>query len=753
MRSKKITNKILVAIATIMTTLPVPVVHAQSASAGFAGINICKPGRIDIPLELQGSAAGEQSGLPIHLEADKLETESLAPNKNGVLKLFGKAHIVQGKRGVYADQITYAQDTEQANANGNVRLYTSRGDEVLADSLELEMPAFIGRARNARIKFAEESEETAADIAYVRARASADSIEFAGGDYQRLHNATFSSCEQGNDDVLLVAKEIELDHAAGIGTAKSMKVKFKNVPIFYFPQVSFPINNQRKSGFLFPNVGYDKESGAILEAPYYLNLAPHHDATVTPRVLSKRGVQLYGEYRYLTQKSEGNVQAEVLPSDDVFNDDRYAWHYRHQQNFNARWNMDVDLQSVSDRNYLRDFTSDVGVVSASLIPQQANLFYHSPNIFFKASASAYEPANSSVSDAERPYDRLPLLNLNIKSPRRGLFQYGINYELAHFDRDESEDNVNSATRLRIKPYVSMPIKRSYGYVTPKLALQSISYSLDNNATEQTSPSVTVPVTSIDSGLFFERQFVRNDSRFLQTLEPRLLYLNIPENRKQNTFPNFDSGNGSESSFGHLFRENRFFGGDRIGDTHQIAVALTSRIINRNDARQRLKLSVGQIFFLEDRQVRLPDETMPATKQRSDFFTEASTSVTEHWDIRGFVRMNSESNDLEFAQISTQYSDNSRKDLSIGYSRVRDSSEQVNLKFQTPIGNQWQINAKARYSIRENETRSSEIGLTYDGCCWATGLFAQHYLDGTGHFKNRFIITFELNDLGRIRSNF
>ncbi len=811
MRPNKFKNHMLASLAAVMTMAPALDVVAQSnisadiSTAGFAGIDICTSDSIAVPAALKEAAAGDQSELPIRMQADQLEAELPGQMKNGLvkkalikkgmIKLSGKAQLVQGNRGVYADEITYDQNANQATASGNVKFYTSRGDEVLADSLDLEMSAFTGSAQNVSIKFAhgfdgspsraerrhenyveddsmlapfrnrvsqtEAPQQIMGDNTYVRARATAETIEFAGADHERLYNATFSSCAPGNDDVLLVAKEIDLDHAAGIGTAKSMKVKFKNVPIFYFPRVSFPINDQRKTGFLFPSIGYEKESGAILEVPYYLNIAPNRDATVIPKILSKRGVQLYGEYRYLTQKSKGSVQAEALPSDNVFNDDRYAWRYDHQQNFNDNWNAEVDLQTVSDIDYVRDFTRDVGNASSRYLPRHASLFYRSPKLFFKASASAYEPANSDVMAADRPYDRLPKLNLDLKQQdlslfKYGRFKYGISSEFTYFDHDKPEaGKPGSATRLRINPYISLPIDRIHGYVIPKLSLQTISYSLnnssDNSFGDEDSPSVTVPIASVDSGLFFERVFQRNDSMFLQTLEPRLFYLNIPEKRKQKAFPNFDSGNGSKSSFGHFFRENRFFGGDRIGDTHQITLGLTSRIINHDDGRQRLKLSAGQIFFFEDRHVGLKEEGAPETEHRSDFFTEAAASVTEDWNIRGFVRVGSESNDLEFIQISTDYYHSNRSNASIGYSRTKHVSEQVNLELQTPVGRRWQLNAKARYSIRENETRSSEIGLTYDGCCWAIRLLAQRYLNGADNFKNRFIITFELNDLGRIRS--
>lgn len=783
MSLNKIRNHTLVCatLALVMAKATMPDTYAQSnipadiqeTQLRFAGSDVCQPDNIAVPPNLKEASVADQSESPTQIEADEVETEP-----NARIRLSGNAQVTQGKRGVYADEIVYNRQSYQATATHNVRFYSANGDEVLADSLDMAINTGIGSARNIRVKFVNDMpyytkkalsnyleyysilvpfknkvsqppKQTTDDNKYVRIWATADTIEFAGTDYQRLHNAVFSNCEQGKDDVVLVAREIELDHATGIGTAKSIKVKFKHMPIFYLPTASFPINEQRKTGFLFPTVQYQKVSGLIFNVPYYINIAPNHDATMIARVLSNRGVQLYGEYRYLTQKSASIVKAEVLPVDAVFNRGRYALRYHHKQAFNDNWTTNVDFQTLSDTHYVGDFNSGFGVTSASYTHQYADLLYRSPDLLFKAGMSAYQAVNSRVKVADRPYNRLPEFSLNLKPHDLGVFKYGIDSEFTRFTLADNTGQV-SGTRFRTKPYISLPIRRIHGYVTPKISVQTIDYSLDNSLGDN-SPSLIVPIASVDSGLFFARTFEENGSLFVQTLEPRLFYVNIPARLEQQTLPNFDSADGSNSGFSHFFRENRFFGGDRVGDTRQITLGLTSRIVD-HDGQQRLKLSLEKVFFLADRQVGLSATTIPETENQSGFLTEVTANVAKGWNIIGFTRMSSQYNDVEFVHISADYYHSHRRNASLGYSRTKEASEQVNLKFKAPIGRRWQVNMQTKYSTRENKTRDFEIGVTYDGCCWATKLFVERYLDGVGEVKSRFTASLELSVPGRIRSH-
>ena len=768
-----------ISMAAALTAIPVTGAMAQSSrnDLGFADSTICIPDTIDVPESLKSAPGGDQSELPTSIEADEIEAIT-----DSVIRLTGNAEVVQGRRGVYADEITYDQETYTARAEGNVVFYTERGDEIRTDLLEIEADTFIGTAGSSHVVVAdpdpyvtkreheqfiedysilapftnrvvvpEETEDKPVDPnVYARARGTADSIDMEGKGFQRLHRSTLTTCTEGNEDILLTAKEIELDHVSGTGRAENMTVRFKKVPIFYFPKVTFPINNERKTGFLFPGIGYNDDSGMIVEVPYYINIAPAHDATIIPRYHQYRGVQVYAEYRYLTERSRGIIKGEGLPSDDLFDDeDRYALSYAHDHRFNRDWSAEVDLQTVSDTSYARDFANDVDVASSSYIPQRGSVRYRGDLIDFQARLAAYERINDTVSVSDQPYERLPDVTLDLKQQKWNGFNYGIDSEYINY---QHEDNtLVDGSRLRFKPYVTYPLEEVYGYVEPRFSVQTINYDLENNPTGDDSPSVAVPITSVDSGLFFERIFKRNENVFLQTLEPRLFYLYIPEESEQNLFPDFDTGGGSNSSFSHFFRENRFFGGDRVGDTHQITLGLTSKTIDDESGEERFSLSLGQIYYFEDREIQLSPEDPPDTEDKSDFLAEFSGKISEDWRFTGFSRWESEGSDLAFFRLSADYDHSRRRNASVGYSYTKDGDEQVNVRFEAPLGPRWQLGARADYSIEDSESRAHEVELTYDGCCWATRLGVQRFLDGTGEFSNRYILTFELDDLGRLSS--
>ena len=324
----------------------------------FTDYGICQPDTIEVPVALKEFPAGEPGQQPINAEADEMQSSG-----DDEVQFDGNVRIVQGGQGIFADRAVYNRKTDFLEAEGNVRVYTSDGDELKAETVELEVDTFSGTVHNAGMRFADShpvfisrqharfeedyslfapftnkvpAAHRAQDdvpvqdpVSHVRARATAASIELQGGDYQVMHDVVLTNCEEGNRSVELAAKRIQLDHVRGTGTGKSMMVRFKKVPILYFPILSFPIDDRRKTGFLFPGYGYDQKSGLTLELPYYINIAPRYDATVTPRILKNRGIQLYGEFRYLTENSRGNIRGEFLPSDDVYGgQERYAVQHR-----------------------------------------------------------------------------------------------------------------------------------------------------------------------------------------------------------------------------------------------------------------------------------------------------------------------------------------------------------------------------------------------------------------------------------------
>ena len=747
---------------------------AVSERVEFAGADICRPDPIPVPTTLKTAPQGNYDAPPIHIEADSIETEG-----DHTVILRGSAEVVQGRRGLYAERIVYHRDTYRANAEGDVVFYTAGGDEIRAEALDVAVDTFTGKGTGIDIRIADDDpfdrEDDDRDFpggtvfapfdgpvgpaagrrpsdgnTYARARATAQSVAFAG-DFQRLDHVTMTTCAEGNADVLLRAREIELDHAAGTGTAKSMTVKFKQLPIFYFPSATFPINDERKTGFLFPAVGYDNESGALVEAPYYINIAPQYDATVTPRLLSDRGAQLFGQFRYLGANGRGALRGEFLPSDDEFQDrDRYAIGYDHRHRFGDDWRAAVDWQVISDSAYLRDFANEVDIVASSYVPQRARLDYFGEALRFSARVAAYDSANDAIARTDRPYEILPQLQLQLKPRKLGLLRGGME---AHYGNFRHQDDARvSGTRLRLKPHISIPLERDYGRIVPRASLQAIRYQLDDNApAADNTPSENIPVFSIDGRLFFDRQLEFGGAAYSQTLEPRLFYVNIPKKRGQIEFPNFDTSVGSYSSFAHFFRENRFFGGDRVGDTEQLAVGVTSRITDNRTGRQRLKLSLGRIFYFEDREIGLSPDAETETENASGFLGEVTAAVSAHWAVTGFARWRDEGNGLGAFRLSADYYRDRRRNASAAYTFGDDRLEQINVAFHAPLGPRWQLRGEGAYSLEEDTVQSSGIGLSYDGCCWAVRAAIRRYLDGEGNHKNRFVFTLELDDLGRIRS--
>ncbi len=754
----------------------------------FAGAEICTPARINLPTALKNTSVKNTPATadpPIQVEADDIESVS-----DTTLILRGNAEVVQGNRGIYAERIVFNRDTYRAKAHGDVVLYTTNGDEIRAATLDIEVDTYIGAASDVRIRLADDAvfraDQSAPDL---RARANAQTVHFNGGDFQQLYNVTMTTCAEGDiseahvseddattskADVLLSAKEIKLNHATGVGTAKSMTVRFKNTPIFYFPTATFPLNDARKTGFLFPSVGYDNDSGTLLETPYYLNIAAQMDATLTPRILSARGAQLAGEFRYLAANGNGNVRGEFLPNDNEYAaQDRYAFGYRHHHQFGDNWRAMLDWQSISDDDYLRDFANEVAVVASSYIPSRATLDYFGETMRFSAHAEVHESVDAEIMREDRPYMSVPQLSWQLKPQKLGLFYGGVDVQYSNFQHDDS--NEVHGTRLRVNPFISLPLEKSYGYIKPSVSFQTIRYSLDNYFDSDGmplagKPSVEIPIYSVDAGLFFERPLKYGGALHSQTLEPRLFYVRIPEKQEQRYFPDFDTHAGSDSSFAHFFRENRFFGGDRVGDTEQIVIGATSRIIDQASGKQSLKLSMGQVFYLQYRKINTTDsKPKTETENSSGFFGEVVANAGQ-WQLTAFARLRHNQNQLDTVRFAAQYQSdhqNRRRNASVAYTYRReipavdkpatddspdnDRPEQINLAFQTPLADRLQLQLDGAYSLRQSNTQSSAIGIRYDGCCWAMRIAAGRYLDGAGEHKNRLMFTLELADLGRISS--
>ncbi len=722
-----------VAAIVVMSNLTV------TAPNAFAAQEACKADVISRPKPAQPGP----EGVPIELEGDQVESVG-----EEEVRLRGNATMKQGAQAVAADELSYKRSTDELRGKGNVVLHSEAGDRVETDRLQIQIGTHIGEADAVKYRISDRTHPNQdPEKANVRARGTAAKVYFEGHDVTRLENATYTTCNEGKDDVMVYASELTIDQGSNQGTAKNVKVRFKGVPLFYFPWITFPINDERKTGFLFPTLGSQGGSGFVFSQPYYWNIAPQMDATLTPRIYTKRGVQVGGEFRYLTPQSNGYVYGEVLPSDSEYNDDRAAFTYKHDQRFGTRWRGNVDVQWVSDEQYFDDFSNDIQISSSTFLPQRAELFYNDAIWNVQGRVYAYQSVDDTIPAINEPHDRLP--QLFARGRYRKLpynLEAELETELVNFDHDVRL----GGWRFDVTPSVKMPLENVWGYVTPKVSARYTGYNLENvEPGANDSPNRTVPVFSIDSGVYFERRTSWLGTPFIQTLEPRVFYVYIPK-ENQDDLPIFDTGAVNLNNFGNIFREHRFFGRDRVGDTNQVTLGLTSKMLEAETGREWMRASIGQIFFLEDREVNInPDQVL--TEGESDFLAEVDAELTEKWQVYGYAQWDTQDSNVRQGKADIYYRTGPRQYVSAGYRYSRDSIEQVTLHAEWPLTPRWHAILDNRYSIRDDENLETTAGLEYDGCCWKVRVFGQRRALSNQQFRNAIFVELELTGLAKVRS--
>ncbi len=640
---------------------------------------------------------------PIDIRARELHT-----TQGGVSEFTGNVVMQQGDQRLTADHLRHDKSTGDSDASGNVTFRDSSGSSYMTPAAHLNLESRIGYAGPSTFRLLNDS-----------ARGDAQHIDFAGPDLTLLKRARYTTCALGQDDWFLKMRELKLDTEQDIGTAYDSSVNFLGVPVFYLPYLTFPISDERKSGFLMPRLGQSTQRGLELAAPYYFNLAPDYDATVTPTLMSERGVQWQTEFRYLTRHSEGKLELAALPNDRLAQgDDRAAGAYQHKQVFGPLWSGNIDIRGVSDKLYFNDFGDDIGVTSQTHLPRNAELDYRGPVWNFSTRAAAYQTIDPTIAPTDRPYARLPQLNLALNRPvEPNRVNYYFESEAVNFERSAGI----TGGRLNLSPSVSLPLSNGYGYVTPKIGVRSIAYHL-NSAPDET-PTLTRGVLSLDSGLIFERDSRWGGHLFTQTLEPRLYYLYIPA-KGQDSLPNFDTGL-PDFSFSNLFRDNRFTGGDRIGDSNQLTAAVTTRFIDENNGVERARASVGRIYYFADREVNLPSG--PSGAATSDMVGEVTATLTGNWYARSNVQWNRVDDHMQKYSYYLQYNPASNRIVNLGKRFSRGELEQTDISTEWPLAGRWTFRARSLYSLLDSRNVDSYAGVEYNACCWAVRILGSRRL--------------------------
>lgn len=697
-----------------------------------------------LPKKLQ-----EDEVLMIDFDADDI----VITNKDTVT-FKGNVTLENGFKKLRADEATLNKADNIFTAKGNIR-YHDQQVRLTSDAFTLEVDKQTGEVNNTKFQFVRGS-----------LRGKARRINFKEDKTLRISDVGVTSCPPGSESWLLESSTIDVDPLKGIAEAKNVTLKINDVSIFYFPYISFPIDARRKSGFLYPSVGSSSRNGLEIEIPWYWNIAEDKDATFTARYLSKRGVMVAGEYRQLTENTENEVYAEYLSNDDrglPDTEERFFYQINSAYSEGEHWRGKVDLSSVSDDDYFYDFGGNYSSGNRNSLRRFAQISFDDEHLSFTGLVSN----DQLLSTPTDPYSRLPQLRLSLLYPEifAGLTS-NLHLEATAFVHDSSVES----ERFFAAPEISLPLNWLSGYIKPKLKLHYSRYSQDdpNNLLPDTVTR-TMPIFSLDSAMFFERMIDIGRYNFTQTLEPRLFYLYVPS-KQQSDIALFDTtsvNNGVDS----LFRENRYSGFDRIGDSNQLSVAVTSRFYEPDTGREKMRITFGRAYYFEDRVVNLafPEDGNPAVdlgiddKANSALITNVKVGLYDNWSIKGELEYDDSANRTEKGVVGLHYiSSGLAINLQHRLKRYNglDDVEQAELSFSWQISEDLSFVGRWQQDLTKNRTIDSFAGLEYESCCWAIRLVARRYLNvrldrqgiavpGTDEFNNGIYLEFILKGLTNI----
>jgi LPS-assembly protein len=612
-----------------------------------------------------------------------------------------------------AETARYDPEQKALHLEGGVR-YEDPGTQINSSSAEF---AYVtGRIRFEGAKFSMPGNNS---------RGAADAIEINQAGMLILEGVEYTTCPPDAEDWLMQGASIELDTDAGVGTARGMKLRFKGVPILYAPYLSFPIGDARKSGVLTPEIGSSGRSGNEISVPWYWNIAPNYDATITPRLLTSRGMQIATEFRYLTVRNEGTLIADYLPDDDITKEARHQIRFGHRTLFDNGWRNQVDLNDVSDSQYYEDLGGSLSISSVTHLNRSVRFDYYTPNLSMLGQIQDYQTIDDAIVPDQEPYRRLPQILVNGGWQIPFGLRFGIDGEIVNFDRDVGV----TGWRVNAAPKLELPISRPGWFVTPAVAFDYTRYKLNDTLPgEAADPSRSVPISSLDMGLVLER--ATNNSNRVQTIEPRLLFVNIPF-RDQDGLPVFDTII-PDINLVQLYRKNRYLGVDRIGDTEQMSFGITSRILDLSTGRELMSATIGQTRYYSDRMVTLPGATA-ATSKTSDYIAQLRFQLfkTLHFDLGH--QWGTGASGTTQSEARLQYRPANNKVLNFAYRFRRDSLEQGDLSLSWPVANHWNIVGRYNYSFRDEEVLEQFFGLEYESCCWGLRMVSRRYIstrDGT-----------------------
>ncbi len=728
---------------------------AAAADDGVLGL---KPGGGGLELKLQPFfiriPSTNKDTVPLFVDADNIQG-----HHEREIEAEGTVRLRKRGKAVYADWLRFDKQENGIHARGNVRL-EQRGDVM--DGTELNFNLDTERGALEKPKYRVQVNAT-------QGRGEGERLVFEGENKYRMLGGSYTTCEVGNNDWFVRAKDFEIDKDRQIGTAHHARVEFLGMPILYSPYLSFSLDRQRKSGLLTPTLGTTGNSGYEFSIPYYWNIAPNRDATFTPRVMSKRGVMLSSEFRYLDSAYNGDLRYEVLPNDRVRGgDSRSAMSVRHLQDIGGGWTGSVDVQRVSDSNYFTDLSTQIAATSQVILPRQGALsktgsWWNDGTYGFSAAVQRWQTLQTDpLNPVTQPYNR-SALTLNAAKQNLGPADFDFTSSLIAF----TQPTLINGKRAVAYPSVSVPLQSSYAYVTPKVGMHITRYDFDQTNTTVGDQTRALPIFSTDTGVVFERNMALSGQNLLQTLEPKIYYVYIPT-RNQNQYPNFDSGQ-KTVNFATLFSENQFSGNDRINDANQVTAGVTSRLLQENGV-ERLRVGLAERFYFKSQEVTLPG-VAARNNNRSDLLATLGGTIVPHWTAEAGWQYTTASSQTQRINAAVRYEPEPGKLVNIAYrytngalitdagtpvnaspTNPSNTLRQVDLSSQWPLTHRLSAIARWNYSIADSRLLEGLAGLEYDGGCWVFRVVTHSFATTSSTTVNSVFMQLELNGLSKIGSN-
>jgi LPS-assembly protein len=657
----------------------------------------------------------------------------------------GGVELKQDDATLFAERLRFNREFGRLEADGGVRL--SNGTDRISgprlryntkdDTGEFEEPNYLLQRERT-------------------ARGGAERLSFLGRARYLMSRASFTTCQPGQEDWRLVADEIELDYDAMEGRARRPRLRFFDTTVLAWPYLSFPLEHRRKSGFLTPYYSQTSQRGFETGIPYYWNIAPELDATLTPVYMAKRGAQLKTESRYLQRSYAGELKFEYLPNDQETSRSRRGLSWQHVQTLRPNLTANVDYNRVSDDTYFVDLASQVKQVSVRTLPQDAYLTYGASGLGLGAGSTLqtrmqkWQTLQDPLAPIVPPYDRLPQVTYTRGKTGVGPFDGALGAEFVRFKHDTLVEGL----RTTVNPSLALPALGPGWFFTPKAGVRYMGYTLERTAEGQEStPHVTVPWLSVDTGVVFDREATLFGDSVQQTLEPRVFYVYAPY-RNQDQIPLFDTTL-ADFNYPQLFNENRFTGGDRFGDANQLTLALTSRLLQSN-GQERLRATIGQRYYFEEERVGLTSSSSLRTNSTSDILASLGGRLARQWNFDVTTQYNLREAELQRFSFSTRYSPEIAKVINASYrfqraeaSSTGEGLRQIDISGQWPIAPGWYGVGRYNYSLLDSRLLEGLAGFEYNAGCWVFRTVVQRLQAAANVTSTALIFQIEFNGLGQI----